>query len=380
MTSPSAPPEVSARRRGGAGLAVLVALVQLVGTAIWSAGQATAWDPLGCALLVVSGLALAARHRAPAATLVGIAVLTVGHQVLDHPRGPTFLALIIAAVVAARSDRRGPVALVAIASYAAWVVLGGPTLGRALTVAAWAAGLGILLAVVYAAAPMAIEMARRQRRLDEERRRRQASEERLRIAQELHDVLGHHLSLINVRASVGRHLMDRRPDEARAALDTIKQASAEALREVQSVLNTLYPSGEAAPRAPAPGLDRLDELTVDAGLPVRTTISGAPRPLPAEIDRAAYRIVQEALTNVRRHSCPGAAVTIAIDYREEELVMLIQDDGGMRGPITAATVEGNGVSGMRERATVLGGSLTAGPSPTGGWRVRAQLPAAGDPA
>jgi signal transduction histidine kinase len=146
-------------------------------------------------------------------------------------------------------------------------------------------------------------------------------------------------------------------------------------REVQSVLNALYPTGQAAPRAPAPRLDRLDELTVDAGLPVHTTINGEPRTLPAEIDRAAYRIVQEALTNVRRHAGAGAATTIMIDYRQEgRVVVQVSDDGGARGPVTAAAAEGNGIGGMRERATALGGSLTAGPLPEGGRRVRTELP------
>jgi signal transduction histidine kinase len=141
------------------------------------------------------------------------------------------------------------------------------------------------------------------------------------------------------------------------------------------VLNALYPSGEAAPRAPAPGLERLDDLTVNAGLSVHTTISGEPRPLPAEIDRAAYRIVQEALTNVRRHAGPAATATIVIDYQREDAVLVqVEDTGGTAGPVTVPTAEGNGISGMRERATTLGGSLTAQPMPDGGWRVRALLP------
>jgi signal transduction histidine kinase len=168
--------------------------------------------------------------------------------------------------------------------------------------------------------------------------------------------------------------MDRQPDQARAALDDIKLASAEALREVRSVLDALYPAGQAALRAPAPRLGRLDELTVDAGLPVRTTMSGTPRALPAEIDRAAYRIVQEALTNVRRHAGTGATATVMIEYRQEELVMQIEDDGGAARPVTTPTIEGNGLTGMRERATTLGGSLTAHPLPGGGWQVHARLP------
>jgi signal transduction histidine kinase len=190
------------------------------------------------------------------------------------------------------------------------------------------------------------------------------------MAAELHDVLGHHLSLINIRAGIGLHLMDREPEQARAALDTIQQTSAEALREVQAVLTTLYPSGPAAPRAPAPGLERLDDLTGDAGLPTRTVISGEPVPLPAGVDRAAYRIVQEALTNIRRHADRGATATVTIDYRPDALVIHVDDDGDVRD----ARPPGNGITGMRERAAALGGTVTAGPSPDGGWRVHADLP------
>jgi signal transduction histidine kinase len=140
------------------------------------------------------------------------------------------------------------------------------------------------------------------------------------------------------------------------------------------VLAALHPQDETPPRTPAPRLDRLADLTDDAGLPVRTTVSGHPRPLPAELDRAAYRIVQEALTNVRRHAGQGAAVTITIEYRQDDLVVCVVDDGGAAGPVTDPVTPGNGLGGMRERTAALGGSLTAGPRPDGGFDVRARLP------
>jgi signal transduction histidine kinase len=360
-------------RRGG-GLAILIVLVQTVGTTFAARGQSTHLDLLGYALLVVGGLGLANRRRRPVATFLVVTGATGAYYLLDYPAGPTFLALIIATVTVMNAGHHRLAWATAIAWYATWAMLTGATLGRALGAAAWVVGFGLLTEFVLYAAPFVARGLREQRRLHEERQRRQAIQERLRIAQELHDVLGHHLSLINVRAGVGLHLMHRQPDEARIALDTIKEASAEALREVQSVLNTLYPS-EAAPRAPAPGLERLDDLTVNAGLSVHTTISGEPRPLPAEIDRAAYRIVQEALTNVRRHAGPAATATIVIDYqREDAVVVQVEDNGGTAGPVSVPAVEGNGISGMRERATTLGGSLTAQPMPDGGWRVRALLP------
>jgi signal transduction histidine kinase len=303
--------------------------------------------------------------------LLATAAATVAYHVLAYPHAfTTFLAAVIAAVAAAKAGHSGLTQATVVVSYATWVYLADVPWGKALRLAAWGLAIAFLLYVAVNVLRMVGKLAKEQQRLAEERRRRQASEERLRIATELHDVLGHHLSLINVRAGVGLHLMDRQPEQARAALDTIREASAEALREVRSVLDALYPTGEGAPRAPAPRLERLAELTADAGLPVHTTISGTPRELPAEIDRAAYRIVQEALTNVRRHAGAGASATIIIEYREDSLTVQVDDDG--RTPPQHA--DGNGIGGMRERATALGGMLAAGPLLDGGWRVSARLP------
>jgi signal transduction histidine kinase len=209
-------------------------------------------------------------------------------------------------------------------------------------------------------------------RAKEEQERRQASEERLRIARELHDVLGHHLSLINVQAGVGLHLMDSRPEQAREALSAIKTASSEALREVRAVLDVMRAEGEAAPRQPSVGLSRLDELTADAGLPITTKVTGASRALPPEVDRAAYRIVQEALTNVRKHAGPGATASIAVDYLPTALHLAIRNEGAFVDS-GAPSAEGTGIGGMRERAQSLGGSVEAGPV-EGGFLVSVLLP------
>jgi signal transduction histidine kinase len=381
MTRSSRPAEGRApaeRRSGGdpgGGLAVLAALGQAVGTAIVTADQPAGPGPFGYALLVVTALATSDRLRHPRATLVAVAVLTVAYSALGFPQGVSFLGLVVAGAGAARAGHRGVLALTAVAAFAAGVALTAPTPGRALVVAACGAGAALAVEVVLVVAGAIRRAEREQRRARTEQQRREAGEERLRIAQELHDVLGHHLSLINVRAGVGSHLLDRDPEEARAALDTIKAASAEALLEVQSVLTVLDPSDRAAPRAPAPGLDRLDELTVDAGLPVRVTVSGTARPLPAGVDLAAYRIVQEALTNVRRHAGLGATAAIAVEHRPDRLVVQVDDTGGTRDPAAVTGPPGTGIGGMRVRATLLGGSLTAGPR-AGGWRVRAELPVA----
>jgi signal transduction histidine kinase len=363
--------------RSGPGLALLTVLAQTAGTAIATRGQPASVGVIGYGLLVLSGLALTDRHRFPRRNLAIVAGAILAYHLLDLPPGLTFIAPVIAASASIAAGYRRLVWTITAGAYVTWVVLSGATLDESLTAAALVAGLGVITEIATAAARPLRQALREQRRLDEERQRRRASEERLRIAAELHDVLGHHLSLINVRAGVGLHLMGREPDQARAALSTIQQTSAEALREVQSVLNTLYPTGGSAPRAPAPGLDRLDSLTANAGLPVRTSVSGEPRPLPAGIDRAAYRIVQEALTNVRRHAGPGVTASIAIEYTPQALVIQVDDGGGDRDPTKAEPSNapaGNGITGMRERATALGGSLAAGPAPGGGWRVRANLP------
>jgi signal transduction histidine kinase len=357
-----------------AALAVLITLVQILGVSLTAR---SGLDPRAYALLIVGGLALAVARRAPGLALVVCTAATVGYWIFQYPGTPTFLALIAALFVATAKDRWGAILGSAIGGYLFWFGARDPSGGRAVSVAIAVFVALLLSRIVVGIGQEMRKMFREQRRLHEERRRRQASEERLRIAQELHDVLGHHLSLINMRARVGLHLMDRQPEQARAALDTINVASAEALREVRSVLDTLYPAGEAPPKTPAPGLAQLDMLTGDAGLPVATVVDGPVRELPAEIDRAAYRIVQEALTNVRRHAGANATATVTLTYGEDAVAVEIADDGGT-APIAGPVGEGNGVSGMRERATTLGGTLTAGPLPGGGWHVLACLPMPSD--
>jgi signal transduction histidine kinase len=206
-------------------------------------------------------------------------------------------------------------------------------------------------------------------RTREEEARRRATEERLRIARELHDVLAHKISLINVQAGAALHR--REPEQAYTALSAIKDASKETLRELRTTLGVLRQVDEAGPLAPAPSLDRLGDLikrTKDAGLPVRVIVSGDRSPLPAPVDLAAYRIVQEALTNAVRHA-GSATATVIVRYDTDHVVVEVNDDG--RG---AEAAEGNGIRGMRERAATLGGTLAASPRPGGGFLVRASLP------
>lgn len=203
---------------------------------------------------------------------------------------------------------------------------------------------------------------------DEERRR--LGEQRLNLARELHDVLAHNISLINVQASVALHLIDQQPDQARPALANIKEASGKTLRELRGALDLLR-HGEEAPKAPAPSLADLDALVAEVrsgGLDVRLDHDGPAPTLPASVELAAYRIIQEALTNVTRHA-RAHEVTVHLGYGGEGVTIEVTDDGvgGRANP-------GNGISGMRERARALGGTVEAGPRPGGGFRVLARLP------
>ena len=206
--------------------------------------------------------------------------------------------------------------------------------------------------------------------------RRHQSEERLRVARDLHDVIGHNISLINVQASMGLDLMDSQPEQARAALSAIKSASKEALEELRTMLTTLRHDDDDAPRSPAPGLDRLPELielTRAAGLSVEVEVAGKAPPLPAAVHLAAYRIIQESLTNVARHA-GRARVTVRVTYDDADVHVEIDDDGALPSDGASAIGTGSGITGMRERATALGGDLSAGFRHGGGFRVSARLP------
>ncbi|MGV9661100.1 sensor histidine kinase [Streptomyces koyangensis] len=201
--------------------------------------------------------------------------------------------------------------------------------------------------------------------------------ERLRIARELHDMIAHSIGVIAIQAGVGRRVIDTQPDEARNALATIEDTSRETLSGLRRTLGALRriepgPGAEPAPREPVPGLADLDRLTAstkDAGVHVDVRWLGGRRPLPPDIDLAAFRIVQEALTNVVRHAnTPDCRVTIG--YQDGELTIEVADEG--RGGPTSGT--GYGITGMRERVSLLRGQFTAGPRPGGGFRVVARLP------
>jgi signal transduction histidine kinase len=332
-------------------------------------------------LLALGPLALLFRRRHPRAVLLFVFSVTLLFVALGYPQGANYASLVVAFMAAVVCGDRLAAGAAVLAGWAMYLWLpaalgntGLPTVLASLSVAAW---LLVLFAVGEAI------RARRQRAVQarqarEEEARRRADEERLRIARELHDVLAHNISLINVQSGVALHLLDEQPEQARTALSAINDASADALREVRSVLGVLRGNREQPPLAPTAGLDLLDDLVsraAAAGVEVSLQVRGERRPLPASVDLAAFRIVQESLTNVVRHAGATAA-KVQLAYEDGELEVQIDDDGQGAGARSGGGA-GSGIAGMRERAAALGGNFDAGPRPSGGFRVTARLPVSG---
>lgn len=353
-------------------------------------------DAVAYLLLAVAPLPLAWRLRRPAASTVAVFALAEGYLLAGYPVGPVWCGMIAAFVSCIVSGRRIVAYLTVVVGFAAaWVTRNQTSFHLSIHagVLAWLVVLATLADVLRARRRyLAAEAARRaqtEAALREAARRR-AGEERLVIAQDLHDVLAHHISLITVQAGVGLQLFDRRPEQARAALAAVKQAGNTALGELRAVLEILREPDSAAPRAPVPLLTRAPDFTQlleaarGAGLSVQVQIGRLERrlgagastpsglPLPLLVDQAAYRILQESLTNAIRHAGPGSTVAVLIDEQPTELLLRVEDDG--RGRAGGLSGGGNGLPGMRARASALGGVLTAGPRPGGGYTVRARLP------
>jgi signal transduction histidine kinase len=361
-------------------LAVAVAVAQLGGCAVAAALQpwARPLDPLALGLLLAGPAALLGAGRRPAVALAVAIAAGLGYLALGSAAGPVFVSAVVALVATVAQGQRTAGWGLAAAGLAGFVAV-RLTAGAGLAPIVLGAVIGWLLVVLVVAEAWRIRRERGEQAAMAvaEARLRAATEERLRIARELHDVLGHHISLINVRAGVALHLMDAGVDDgqAREAFAAIKQSSKEVLTEIRATLGVLRGVDEAAPRHPSPGLRALPDLVErlrSAGLPVHLELTGEPRAVPERVDLAAYRIVQEALTNVRRHAGPARA-GVRVEFGSDELVLRVDDNGP--GPPGAGPTAGNGITGMRERATAVGGTCTVGPGPGGGCRVLARLPA-----
>lgn len=363
-------------------IVVPIAFVQVVFTFGAARGQVASdrINALTIALLLATALTLVWRRSHPVWVLGAVYVLLTVYFALRNPFGPVFISLVVALFNAGAHGRR---VLAWTTGYAGGaVVFTVVTVLRNGWVFNWGATGAVFawLSLVMGVGELA--KARRDRAEHEvearaEQDRRQASEERLKIAREVHDVLAHHVSLINVQSGVALHLIDSQPEQVKEALTAIKQSSKEVLVELRNILGVLRDVDGAAPRHPVASLDQLDRLVErmdTAGLPVTVEIEGEKRPVPKGVDAAALRIVQESLTNTYRHAGPTTA-TVTLSYRPEELTVRVDDEG--RGDAEPSQGTGSGLTGMRQRVEALSGTFSSGPRPGGGYRVVARFPTGG---
>ncbi|MET8568768.1 sensor histidine kinase [Streptomyces sp. NPDC004783] len=345
-------------------------------------------DPLSLVLMVLAAAALVRRRRAPLAVLAFTGCLSVVEFVTGDPRAPVAMAAVVALyTVAAATDRSTTwrVGLLTMTVLTGAAMLAGPLPWYAqdnVAVLAWT-GIGATAGDAVRSRRAFVrairERAEKAERTREEEARRRVAEERLRIARDLHDVVAHHIALVNVQAGVAAHVMDKRPDQAKEALAHVREASRSALDELRATVGLLRQSDDPrAPTEPAPGLDRLDDLVATfrhAGLHVEVARADQNTTLPASVDLAAYRIIQEALTNVRKHAGPRAKAEVSVVRVGPDIEVTVLDDGsGEPDADTGADGGGHGLLGMRERVTAVGGALTTGPRYGGGFRVHAILP------
>ncbi|MEU8244867.1 sensor histidine kinase [Nonomuraea sp. NPDC048916] len=346
----------------------------------------------GYALLIVSGVAVVARRRWPVLVFTITALASLIYFGLGLPQRLSCLGLFVAMyTLAAYGDGRRSLLIAGLGTTVlsvGWLIAGADTepsvalgwvfLRIGATVISMTLGESVRSRRVIAAD--ALERAELAERFRDEEARARVDAERLRIAREVHDTVAHAIAIINVQSGVTAHVLDKRPEQAREALHTIEQTSSRALREMRAILGVLR---EGDGREPYPGLDQIHELTGkarDAGLDIALEQTSPVTPLPSAVGSAAYRIVQESITNVIRHVGP-TRVTVLLEPGIDALRIRVIDEGH-RDPshVPARTAgsptTGRGIVGMRERCQLLGGELDAKPHPDGGFEVTARLPLA----
>ncbi|AUG75959.1 sensor histidine kinase [Kitasatospora sp. MMS16-BH015] len=367
--------------RSDALVAVGAAAVDLLGYTLGNSGEGLPVSVPGCLLLVLAALPLLVRGRWPAPVLG--AVLAIGAAFnLSEPQLTHFgAAPAVALYTAVRFCR--PALGAAATVGAALVVLLTQTHDRALT---WSDALSSTVAAAMVAVT-AVAVRRWQQQVSDNRRllaERAVAEERRRIARELHDIVAHHITTMQLMAGGARANLGRDPEVVREALVTLESSGRLALREMRQLLDVLRAGDEAgpgrtAPDAPQPGVDELGKLIEDsvrAGLPTELRVVGEARPLEPTLGLTVYRIVQEALTNTRKHAGRARAV-VELTYRPEELLVEVRDDGAGGPPAEPTSGRaGYGLVGMKERVALHGGSLTAGPPAEGGYLVLGRFPLA----
>jgi signal transduction histidine kinase len=355
---------------GDVALALATAAVGVAGTTM--AYYYTPVDPdldmvPGVVFAGCLGLVLVVRRAWPLVTLALAAALISTYLYMNYPYGPVWLGYTIAVYTVARHL---PFARSLTATAVSWAVLVGHVfVNKASLPGLW----GFIPATAIVLVPFAIGVVVRTTREATHRARAEAvrervADERLRVAQEVHDVVGHGLAAIKMQADIALHLLAKKPEQAEIALTAISRTSTAALDELRATLTVV----RGADRAPSPGLDQLPELQdrmTSAGMDLRVDVTGETRKLPVAVDFAAYRVLQESLTNVLRHSQVKQA-DVVVAYEDSRVVVTIAN------PATAAAGNGHsglGIPGMRERVTSLGGTFSAG-ADTGRFEVRAEIP------
>jgi signal transduction histidine kinase len=364
----------------------------VLGLFIWAASKhmavdhgQRALDTFGNALVFIACASLGLRRRFPLTVVVVTTAALIAYQLRHYTGGPIYVTQIVALYSAASHYDRNRSLVIAGVSGAVLIVNGIATGGGSTVIHVLYAGWVLMVVFLADAArnrrayfASVEERAKRAEEAREEEARRRVTEERLRIARDLHDVVAHAIASISVQSGVAAHVIDQHPEKARDALLAINQASKEAMAELRSTLGVLREEDENAPRRPAPGLSQLETLVGNAtraGLRVDVSIEGGTADIPPAVDVAAFRIVQESLTNVLRHAGATRAA-IAVAHRPASVEVEVTDDGvgANGGSGTAVGGGGHGILGMRERAVSIGGCLEAGPRPSGGFRVWARLP------
>ncbi|MGV9704205.1 sensor histidine kinase [Streptomyces sp. NPDC003483] len=368
-----------------------VSLTNVNGAASHHGSRATAFP-----IAVILSLVVALRRRMPEKMLVLAAAMGLAQLILDVEVVPAdFAMLVIIYTVAADGAR-----------WASRFALAGGLCAATLSQIRWpqtdSSSLGNVLIAVFQTVPFALawvlgdsirtrraylaQLEERAARLEKEREAQAkvaVAAERARIARELHDVVAHNVSVMVVQADGAAYVMDTAPEQARKALETISGTGRQALAEMRRLLGVLRTGehqevGEYVPQPDVEQLDDLIEQCRTSGLPVDFKVEGTPRPLPSGVELTAYRIVQEALTNTRKHGGPNTGASVRLVYFDDGLGLLVEDDGkGAPHELYeegGADGQGHGLIGMRERVGMVGGTLDAGPRPGGGFRISALLP------
>ena len=388
-------------------LALFITVMQVQGTVTREPVEEAAVRPLtdlgnlGYVLLIVSGLVVAVRRRWPVPVFLVTALASLVYYGLDFPDGPGWLGLFVALyTLTAYGDGRRSLVRAGVGITVltiVWLVTAADVEPRAaigwvffrIGASVMSAALGESVRTRRFIAAEAHERAELAERTREEEARARVDAERLRIAREVHDTVAHAIAIINVQSGVTAHVLDKRPERARETLVAIEQTSSQALQEMRTILGVLRDGDDG--RVPHPGLGQIDELVTrarDAGLDIKLEGMSPATALPSAVDSAAYRILQESITNVIRHVGP-TRVTVRMDYGVDLLEIRVTDEGGPDDPGDGRAGErrragrpgasirpGRGILGMRERCELLGGKLDARPVPGGGFEVTARLPLA----